>query len=203
MTIYIASSNPGKLRDFQAIANRHSNDLTIAVLPGLATIQPPPEDELTFADNAIAKAVYYSNLAPGLFVLADDSGLEVDALGGAPGVRSARYAEDMEFKTTSDTSTDERNNAALLQALEGVQPRDRTARFRCVLAVARDGETLHQAEGSCEGLILASPRGDLGFGYDPLFFLPNLNLTLAEMTADKKQEYSHRGQAFNNLLTIL
>lgn len=203
MTIYIASSNPGKLRDFQAIADTHAEAITIAVLPDLATIPIPPEDEFTFAGNAIVKAVYYSSLSPGLLVLADDSGLEVDALGGAPGVRSARYAEDVGFPPTRKTSADQRNNAALLQALQGVPPPDRTARFHCVLAVAFDGKILHQAEGSCEGFILASPRGDLGFGYDPLFLISSLNLTLAETTHAQKQDYSHRGRAFKNLLSTL
>lgn len=203
MTIYIASSNLGKLRDFRAIAEAHAEAITIAALPDLATILPPPEDEPTFTGNAITKAIYYSNLAPGLSVLADDSGLEVDSLDGAPGVRSARYAEDMDYSSIPNTSADERNNTALLQALDGIPLPARTARFRCALALALDGKIVHMAEGSCEGLILTSARGDLGFGYDPLFLIPHLNLTLSEITAAQKQDYSHRGRAFRNLLSSL
>ena len=120
------------------------------------------------------KAVYYSRFAPGELVLADDSGLEVDALNGAPGVRSARFAADAGLVDSPDANdnTDVWNNMVLLQRLAGVPPPQRTARYRCVLVAARDGQLVHTAEGAVEGLILEAPRGTGGFGYDPLFYLP-------------------------------
>ena len=168
MILYIATSNPGKLRDFEAAA--HSS-IVIEPLPGLKDIPAPPEDEPTFEGNARAKAIYYSHHAPGKIVLADDSGLEVDALDGAPGVRSARYAEDRNFPAPSGVSTDERNNLCLLEALRPV-PGPHPARYHCVLAAARDGEIIATAHGTVEGEIQIVPRGTFGFGYDPLFYLP-------------------------------
>jgi XTP/dITP diphosphohydrolase len=197
MKLYAATSNPGKLRDF-ARAAESSTSIHIEPLPALATIPAPPEDKPTFEANACFKAVYYSLRAPGLMVLADDSGLEVDALDGAPGVRSARFASDLAF---ADTDTpDNRNNAALLNALEGIPAARRQARYRCVLAIARDGEVLQTADGTVEGLILTEPRGTGGFGYDPLFFLPHLNRTMSELAPADRLALNHRGNALNNLL---
>jgi XTP/dITP diphosphohydrolase len=201
MTLYVATSNAGKLRDFSAAAAAHG--ITIEPLPGLAQIPAPPEDEPTFEGNARAKAVYYSRMAPGLTVIADDSGLEVDALEGAPGVRSARYAEDSQFPITPAATTDERNNACLLHALSDVPANCRAGRYRCVLAAARDGVVTHTAEGSVEGAILTAPRGSGGFGYDPLFFIPELEQTMAEISLEAKHELSHRGRAFRSLLKLL
>jgi XTP/dITP diphosphohydrolase len=209
-TIYIASSNAGKLRDFAAAAAVFG--VEIAVLPGLKEISAPAEDGATFEANARLKAEAYSCTRPGLLVLADDSGLEVDALDGAPGVRSARYAEDAGYpggsatdaSDASDTPIDQRNNLCLLEQLgESRALRPWTARYRCVLAMARDGVTLQTADGLVEGQILAEPRGTGGFGYDPLFWLPELEKTMAEIDLAAKQRLSHRGRALAVLLVEL
>jgi XTP/dITP diphosphohydrolase len=201
MQIYAATSNPGKLRDFTHAAVG-SPSIQIAPLPSLAEIPAPPEDEPSFEGNARLKAVYYSLRAPGLLVLADDSGLEVDALDGAPGVRSARFAADLGISGDADTP-DNRNNAALLHSLADVAEQRRQARYRCVLALARDGVVLHSAEGSVEGVILSEPRGSGGFGYDPLFFLPALNRTMSELPAAERLALNHRGRALAALLERL
>ena len=198
-TLYAASSNAGKLRDFAAAAAIFG--VEIAVLPGLSDIPAPEESGATFDANARLKAEAYSRARPGLLVLADDSGLEVDALGGAPGVRSARYAEDAVFGAEGGVPVDMRNNSYLLDQLRasGVT-RPWTARYRCALAVARNGATLRTADGSVDGQILAEPRGTGGFGYDPLFWLPELVQTMAEIDLGTKQTLSHRGRALEALL---
>ncbi|MGB9409265.1 MAG: non-canonical purine NTP pyrophosphatase, partial [Terracidiphilus sp.] len=167
-------------------------------------IPAPEENGLTFAANATLKSVYYSRFALGEWVLADDSGLEVDALNGEPGVRSARFAADsgMTDSTSAKDNTDVWNNMELLLRLAGVPQSKRTARYRCVLAAARDGVVLHTAEGAVEGLILESPRGTGGFGYDPLFYLPALNRTMAELDMESKHTLSHRGRAIAALLAL-
>ncbi len=196
MIFYVATSNAGKLRDFAAASGK----ATILPLLGLASVEPPPEDAPTFAENAAAKAIFYSGYAPGEIVIADDSGLEVDALHGAPGVRSARYAEDMQFPAPLGTSTDKRNNLCLLHALAAVPPDKRTACYRCALAAALDGIVLQTADGTVEGEILTAPRGDRGFGYDPLFFLPQYGLTMAEIDIAQRLAVSHRAHAVRALL---
>jgi len=202
LRLYAATTSQGKLRDFRTAAEAHS--ICIDPMPGLEAIPAPEEDGLTFAANATLKAVYYSRLAPGEWVLADDSGLEVDALDGAPGVRSARFAADAGRPGTSNArGTDEANNGELLQRLEGVPRGKRTARYRCVLAVACDGKVLRTAEGAVEGTILESPRGRGGFGYDPLFYLPELGQTMAEIDLETKHGLSHRGRAIAALLALL
>ena len=200
MILYAATSNPGKLRDFAAAAD---NAVRIEPLPGLETIEPPPEDGTTFAENAAAKAIFYSRLRPELFVLADDSGLEVDALQGAPGIRSARFADDRNYVTRRPLPPDQRNNLCLLDALASTRDGERGARYRCALALARDGEVIASAEGTVEGEILAIPRGNGGFGYDPLFLLPDLGLTMAEVAPANRQSVSHRGRALEALLPLL
>ncbi len=200
MTLYIATSNPGKLRDFAAAA---TPGISIAPLPNLQEIPAPTEDEPTFEGNARLKAIYYSNLAHGKVVIADDSGLEVDALHGAPGVRSARYAEDHHFHGPSSSTPDERNNLCLLQALQNTFNEYRNARYHCVLAAARDGKILATASGKVEGQILRNPRGIEGFGYDPLFYLPERGKTMAELSPETKLSFSHRGRAFKALLDSL
>jgi XTP/dITP diphosphohydrolase len=202
LRLYAATTSQGKLRDFRTAAGAHG--LTIVPLPGLDTIPAPEEDGLTFAENATLKAVYYSRFAPGELVLADDSGLEVDALGGAPGVRSARFAADAGVTDSPDANdnTDVWNNLVLLQRLAGVPQEQRTARYHCVLVAARDGVALHTAEGAVEGLILEAPRGTGGFGYDPLFYLPELGLTMAEIDLETKHTLSHRGRAIAALLAM-
>jgi XTP/dITP diphosphohydrolase len=199
--IYIATSNPGKLRDFAAAASTHTPTFTIEPLPFLNRIPPPPENEPTFEGNARAKAIAYSRLAPKFDVLADDSGLEVDALNGQPGVRSARYAADNIFTATENPDQD--NNLLLLQKLANIPEPNRTARYRCVLALARNGEVLLTAEGAVEGRIAVQPQGSGGFGYDPLFCLPELNKTMAEIDLETKNTLSHRGRALQSLLKQL
>jgi len=203
LRIYAATTSQGKLRDFRTAAAAHA--LIIAPLPSLAPIPAPNEDGLTFAANASLKAVYYSRFAPSEWVLADDSGLEVDALDGAPGVRSARFAADAGIVDSPDANdnTDVWNNLVLLQRMVGIAGPLRTARYRCVLAAARDGQVLQSAEGAVEGLILDAPRGTGGFGYDPLFYLPALGLTMAELDLETKHTLSHRGRAVAALIPML
>jgi XTP/dITP diphosphohydrolase len=201
MILYVATSNPGKLRDFAAAAAEVAgSNIALEPLPGLAAIPAPPEDEPTFLGNAQTKAIYYSLQAPDQIVVADDSGLEVDALGGAPGVRSARYAEDGRLAQDEDLPLDERNNRYLLESLKTVPEKARQGRYRCVLAAARNGEVLAAAEGIVEGIILSAPHGTKGFGYDPLFLLPNLGKTMAELDPVTKLSFSHRGRALRALL---
>lgn len=200
LRLLIASTSQGKLRDFRTAAETHA--VSIDPLPGLATIPAPAEDGVTFDANATLKAVYYSRFAPGKLVLADDSGLEVDALNGAPGVRSARFAADAGLVDSPDANdnTDVWNNMVLLQRLAERPDGDRRARYRCVLVAARDGVPFYTADGSVEGLILDAPRGTGGFGYDPLFYLPELKRTMAEIDLETKLSLSHRGRAFRALL---
>jgi XTP/dITP diphosphohydrolase len=201
--LYVATTNQGKLADFREAAEEYQT--AIDPVPGLRTIPAPREDGPTFEANAIAKAIYYSGFAPNEVVIADDSGLEVDALNGAPGVRSARFAADTGLTDSPDANdnTDVWNNIVLLQKLDGVPMEKRTARYRCVLAAARDGEVLLTAEGSVEGLILEAPHGTGGFGYDPLFYLPDLDQTMADLDISVKFALSHRGLAFAELLPRL
>jgi XTP/dITP diphosphohydrolase len=195
--VLIATSNPGKLRDFTGAAAPLG--IAIESLPNFAAIPAAVEDGLTFEANAGKKAEYYSVYAPGEIVLADDSGLEVDALGGAPGVHSARYAADQPHLVGNNTD-DQANNARLIRELRKVSPEKRTGRFVCVIAAARDGQTLSEFRGQAEGLLLDSPRGSGGFGYDPLFYFPSIQKTFAELTPEEKAGYSHRGAAFRLFL---
>ena len=202
ITLYAATSNAGKLRDFAAAAE-DEKEIAIRPLPNLEAIAPPPEDELTFEGNARAKAIYYSRFLPGETVFADDSGLKVDSLAGEPGIRSARYAADAGFVTDSPATTDERNNLYLLARLKDLPVGRRDARYCCVLAAARDGECLLTAEGTVEGEILTAPRGKGGFGYDPLFYLPEIEKTMAEIDLATKHQLSHRGRAVRALLVAM
>lgn len=195
--VLVATSNPGKLRDLAGAAEAHG--VGIVPIPGFASLPAVVEDGETFEANARKKAEAYSLAVPGELVLADDSGLEVDALGGAPGVHSARYAAEEPHLADANTD-DEANNARVLRELLTV-PRDRRqARFVCVLAVARNGKTIATFRGEAEGLILDAPRGNNGFGYDPLFLFPSIDKTFAELSAAEKSRYSHRGSAFRNFL---
>ncbi|MGA9206483.1 MAG: RdgB/HAM1 family non-canonical purine NTP pyrophosphatase [Terriglobales bacterium] len=190
--VLIATSNPGKLRDFAGAAAAHG--IAVASLPNFDSLPGVREDGATFEANARKKAEHYSRFAPGEMVLADDSGLEVDALGGAPGVHSARYAS-----TADQGNADDRaNNARLLRELSHAA--DRAARFVCVIAVARDGRTLSTFRGEAQGRILDAPRGSGGFGYDPLFFFPGLGKAFAELSPEEKAGVSHRGAAFRRFL---
>jgi XTP/dITP diphosphohydrolase len=195
--ILIATSNPGKLRDFAGAALRHG--VGVAGIPDFSSLPAVVEDGFTFEANARKKAEAYSRHVPGEVVVADDSGLEIDALNGAPGVHSARYAAEKPEQADANTE-DEANNARVLRELKGVPPAQRTGRFVCVLAAARDGETLATFRGTAEGIILDAPRGTNGFGYDPLFYFPQIKKTFAELSAEEKSNYSHRGAAFRKFL---
>ncbi|MGA3090807.1 MAG: RdgB/HAM1 family non-canonical purine NTP pyrophosphatase [Terriglobales bacterium] len=195
--ILLATSNAGKLRDFSGAAAPLG--ITVANIANFSTLPEVVEDGNTFEENARKKAESYSLAAPDELVLADDSGLEVDALGGAPGVHSARYAAHDPANADGNTC-DEANNAKVLRKLRGIPKPERTARFVCVLAAARDGRTVRTFSGSAEGLILEAPRGGHGFGYDPLFYFPQIGKTFAELSAEQKALYSHRGAAFRAFL---
>jgi len=196
-TVLIATSNAGKLRDFAGAAEPYG--ITIANVPNFSSLPEVVEDGVTFEENARKKAESYSRAVPGELVVADDSGLEIDALSGAPGVHSARYAA--RDPQTADCNTDDQaNNARILRELVEVPEQNRTARFVCVLAVARDGQTLGTFRGTAEGVILDAPRGRNGFGYDPLFYFPQIGKTFAELSAAEKARYSHRGAAFQTFL---
>ncbi len=195
--VLIATSNDGKLRDFAGAAA--SFDIEIVPVPNFADLPPVIEDGLTFEENARKKAEAYSSAAPGEIVLADDSGLEVDALKGAPGVHSARYAADAPHLMDNNTD-DAANNTRLLRELKDVPSDKRSGRFVCVLAAARDGQTLEVFRGEVEGTILNRPRGTNGFGYDPLFYFPQIQKAFAELTSEEKAQYSHRGAAFRQFL---
>lgn len=195
--ILIATSNPGKLRDFDGAARPHG--IEICGIPNFSSLPLVVEDGLTLEANAQKKAEEYSCYAPGEIVVADDSGIEIDALNGAPGVHSARYAADQPHLADANTD-DEANNARVLRELRNVPPNEKTARFVCVLAAARDGNTLATFRGTAEGIILDTPRGSNGFGYDPLFYFPQIHKTFAELSAEEKALYSHRGAAFRQFL---
>ena len=191
MTVYWATSNAGKLREFRLAAPA---GLIVEPLPGLTSLVPPEENGATFEDNAAIKANFYSLHAPaGSLTFADDSGLEVDALGGEPGVHSARFS--------GPSATDQTNNALLLEKLAGTE--NRAARFVCVIALSRGGKTVAHFRGTVEGEILRAPRGAGGFGYDPLFYCPQLGCTLAEASDEQKLNVSHRGAALASLFAFL
>jgi XTP/dITP diphosphohydrolase len=197
LTLYVASSNRGKLQEFSEIAEAHGID--VEPVPNLDLLPEPKETGATFEQNARIKGVAYSQDVPGKLVIADDSGLEVDALHGAPGVYSARYAA----KHERDKPSDSDNNYKLLGELADLPNTPHTARFVCVIALAKDGEIIQTFRGEAKGEILASPLGRNGFGYDPLFFVVEANKTFAEMNAEEKALYSHRGAAFRKLMDYL
>ncbi len=197
--ILVATSNAGKIRDLVGAAAAHN--VQIESLADLTHLPEVVEDGPTFESNASKKAEHYSQYAEGELVIADDSGLAVDALKGSPGVRSARYAADEhDGSLETGNSDDEANNARLLREMHDVPDEFRTARFVCVIAVARNGHTLATFQGVAEGLLLHHPRGTNGFGYDPLFYFPQIEKTFAELTAEEKARYSHRGAAFRAFL---
>ncbi len=189
--LFAASGNQGKLREFQLAAESYAG-VEIELLPNFREIEPCVESGMTFEENAVLKAQHYGRHAPGL-LFAEDSGLEVDALGGAPGVFSARFA--------GYHATDEANNGLLLETLRGVQPR--TARFVSVVALLERGRVRGTFRGVVEGVIAEEPRGSGGFGYDPLFYYPPFGCTFAEVTAGQKLAVSHRGQALRAMLESL
>ncbi|HLH05932.1 MAG TPA: RdgB/HAM1 family non-canonical purine NTP pyrophosphatase [Terriglobales bacterium] len=193
-TVYIATSNQGKLRDFQTAAAAYN--VQIAPVPNIESLPPVVEDQDTFEGNARKKAECYSRAVVGELVLGDDSGLCVEALDGAPGVISARYAAVPGTSNSSDTA----NNAKLLAELADVPDERRTAHFICVIAVAKDGRTIELFRGHAHGRILHAARGSGGFGYDPLFLFPDLGLTFAELRPEQRIEFGHRGRAFRRFL---
>ncbi len=202
--LLVASSNAGKIEEFRLGVRRWLGQMgggsaqpskwTVEPVPGIETLPACVEDGDTFALNAQKKALHYSRFASGL-VLGDDSGLEVEALGGAPGVRSRRYA--------GPDSTDARNNAKLLEGMQGVPPAERAGQFVCVLALARSGQLVAEFRGVARGVLLDAPRGKSGFGYDPLFLDPESNQTFAELLPQEKLERSHRGKALRAMLDWL
>ncbi len=197
--VVVATSNPGKIRDLVGAALAHH--IQIEALPGFASLPTVIEDGATFEANARKKAEHYSKYAEGKLVIADDSGLEVDALGGAPGVHSARYAAaENNHPVDLGNSDDEANNARLLRELHEVPEEFRAGRFVCVIAAARNGHTLATFHGKAEGIVLRAPRGTNGFGYDPLFYFPEIGRSFAELSAEQKAGYSHRGAAFRAFL---
>ena len=199
-TIQVATTNPGKLAELSLGPRLWSNpgegleDWIIGGLPGVSNLPPCSEDGDSFAANAHKKAFHYSQFVTGL-VLGDDSGLEVAALGGAPGIHSARYA--------GPAATDAQNNAKLLQEMNEVPPQMRTARFVCELVLAKEGKLLARFGGVAEGFILGAPRGHGGFGYDPLFLDPIAGKTFAELPLEEKMNRSHRGKALRGLMEWL
>lgn len=198
LRIFVASSNPGKLADFSTAAEVHR--IQVLPVPGIAKIDPPEETGLTFFENACIKANFYSHYANAEIVFADDSGFSVNALDGAPGVRSARYAQDAGIVSANP---DAANNRLLLEQAAGLPDSERQAAFLCVIAAARDGQTLQTFYGEARGQLLRAPRGANGFGYDPLFYFPDLEKSFAELSREEKLKVSHRGEAFRKLLAWL
>jgi len=190
--LLIATRNEGKLNEYRALLREVPVELTSLVREAVE-LEVEEKGE-SFAENAIAKALAYAQ-ASGLVTLADDSGLEVDILGGEPGVKSARYA--------GPEASDQERIRHLLRRLEGVPWEERTACFRCVIAVATPGGRLETAEGTCQGLIARSPRGQCGFGYDPVFYLPERASTMAELPPEEKNRISHRARAARKIATRL
>jgi XTP/dITP diphosphohydrolase len=199
-SIVLATRNPGKLREIQRVLA--DLDVRVTGLDDGGEIPEPAETGVTFAENARDKALYYAR-ATGRWCLADDSGLVVDALSGAPGVYSARWAaEDCPPDAGRDV-LDQANNAKLLRELAGVPDEKRTARFVCRLALAVGQTVVIEADGVVEGRIAHEPAGRNGFGYDPLFFVPELGCTTAQLSPERKNRISHRGRAVRQFATRL
>jgi XTP/dITP diphosphohydrolase len=196
--ILVASTNPGKIAELRAMLDFDVEWLGMSDFEEINEIE---EDGVSFAENARKKAVGYAK-ATGLWTIADDSGLVIDALGGKPGVKSARFSGE---KTINDDGTliDHRNIAKVLELLEDVPKEKRTARFFCCLCLASPEEILIETEGTLEGLITNKEIGKNGFGYDPIFFVPHLNKTVAQLTAEEKNAISHRGNAIRKLKPLL
>ncbi len=196
--ILVATTNPGKVRELRSMLGAEVEWKTLADFPGLGEVE---EDGATFEENARKKATEYAR-ASGLWTLADDSGLVVDALAGAPGVRSARFAGP--FPPGADRKAIDRQNfTRLLKLLEGMPPERRTARFVCCLCLAEPGKVLAETRGTVEGVIIDKPLGDNGFGYDPVFFVPALGKTVAQLPDEQKNAVSHRGNAIRKFKPLL
>ena len=196
--ILVATTNPGKIAELRAMLG---NDVQWLGLADFDSINEIEEDGLTFVENACKKAIGYAK-ATGLWTIADDSGLVIDALDGAPGVESARFSGEKP-QAGDRTLLDHNNMAKVLKLLEGVPTEKRTARFICCLCLASPDEILIETEGKLEGLIAEKEIGENGFGYDPIFFVPHLNKTVAQLTAEEKNAISHRGNAIRKLKPLL
>lgn len=194
LSLFVASSNSGKLREYRALAQPYGPSVELSFLPRFDSL--PVFDEIwpTFAENAAGKALHYSRSTAGI-VIADDSGLVVPALGGAPGIHSARYA--------GPNASDADRMRKLLGEMRGKTGDDRRARFVCVTAAAEEGNMLGLFSAAAEGVLLEEPRGTDGFGYDPVFFLRALGKTCAEISRDEKNLHSHRGKAFRKVVDFL
>ncbi len=196
MKILIASSNSGKLRDFSGAASLFKVEFEL--IPNFRQLPEAVEDGMTFAENARKKSEHYSRWVADQWVLADDSGIEAEALGGAPGVYSARYAA---LDTAAPgNSNDEKNNARLLREMAGIEDARRGVRFVSVISVAKNGQEVASFRGEAQGVLLRAPRGHNGFGYDPLFWFAPLAKTFAELTVEEKAAVSHRGNAIRQFL---
>lgn len=196
--ILVATTNPGKIAELRAMLDFDVEWLGMSDVGDIGQIK---EDGSTFAENARKKALGYAK-STGLWTIADDSGLVVDALGGEPGVKSARFSGE---KTINDDGTliDHRNIAKVLELLKDVPEKKRTARFVCSLCLASPEEILIETEGMLEGLITNREIGKNGFGYDPIFFVPHLDKTVAQLTAEEKNAISHRGNAIRKFKPLL
>jgi XTP/dITP diphosphohydrolase len=194
--LFLASSNPGKLAEYRALAQTAapSSQVDVELIPGFDSLPSFEENASTFAENAVGKALYYSRLNEEL-VFADDSGLVVPGLGGRPGVHSARYA--------GPNATSAERIAKLLGELRGKTGSQRAAHFVCAIALAEKGRAIAIVTDRVNGELLESRRGSGGFGYDPVFYYPAMKKTFAELTADEKNQLSHRGKAFRKLLAAL
>ena len=192
--LLLASSNPGKLAEFRALVNDSTLSLELDLFPGFDSLPPFEESAPTFAENSLGKALYYSRRTNEA-VLADDSGLVVPSLNGRPGVQSARYA--------GPEATSAQRMEKLLGELNGKLGDERAAHFVCALSVLRQNRALAVITARADGEILEAQRGAGGFGYDPIFYFPSLRKTFAELTAEEKNQHSHRGKAFRRLLAVL
>lgn len=192
LRLFLASSNPGKLREYLSLAG--DADFALELLPEFSALPPFAESAPTFAENAAGKALHYSRFADS-YILADDSGLVVPALGGAPGVHSARYA--------GPQATDEDRVRKLLGEMAGKSGEARRAHFVCITAIALRGRCHIVTSDRAEGVLLEKPRGTQGFGYDPVFFFPELGKSYAELSRQEKNRVSHRGKSFRKALALL
>lgn len=189
--IVLATKNKGKIKEMRELLA--PMNIEVLSLADFSPVDDAEENGATFAENAMLKARYYF-AHTGTLCLADDSGLEVDALGGRPGVYSARYS--------GEDATDAANNAKVLREMEGIEKDKRTARFRCAMALVGEGIEL-TTDGTCEGTLLTEERGQGGFGYDPIFYVPKFDRTLAEMSSEEKNSISHRGAAVRKMADLI
>jgi len=199
--ILVATTNPGKMAELIALLGDLADQINWKTLADFADLPAVTEDGNTFARNAQKKALGYAK-ATGLLTIADDSGLMIDALGGQPGVRSARFADEV-AKDADRKQIDQENYEKVLHLMKDVPAEKRTARFVCHLCMADEKQVLLQTEGKVEGVIAEQPAGENGFGYDPIFWIPEENKTAAQLEADRKNQISHRADAASKFKPIL